>query len=196
MTRTWGAVPFVNTWGRQIRKRTLSWPELVGVLTNFRVAEDGTKADLPAWSPAIYRPGTTRGKANVEALTCLVLDYDDGRATIDEALDCWHWRPGILHTSWSHTKDRHRFRVILPLHAPVPVEDWPGVFAWADRWTRKCTNQDEIKALEDYHRATWASVIDTQCKDPGRIYYVPAIRSPDWAHYATAWRPSGQPPDP
>lgn len=46
------------------------------------------KGTLPCWTPAIYRPNSTRGTANIEAVTCLVLDFDDGTA-IDNAVAPW-----------------------------------------------------------------------------------------------------------
>tara|TARA_R110000824_G_scaffold94756_2_gene228390 strand:+ start:2617 stop:3600 length:984 start_codon:yes stop_codon:yes gene_type:complete len=185
MSSTWAAVPFRDTWDRQVRQRALSWPQLVEHLTSFTVSHKG-KGEVPAWSPTRYREGAKRGKADVLALSCLVLDYDSG-TTIQTALNSWSWRPGILHTSWSHTEDHHRFRVILPLAEPVPAEDWGGVFSWADRWTRRCTNESEIQTPEDYHRATWESTIDTKCKDTGRLYYLPAVRAEDWPRFSTAW---------
>jgi len=192
MPDTWAAVPFRNTYHREVVQRHLSWDTLAQVLTAFSIATEG-KAKVPAWSPALYKEGTTRGKANVLALSCLVLDYDTGTTTIKEAIKTWDWRPGMLHTSWSHTEDRHRFRVILPLHQPVPATDWPGVFAWADRWTRRCTNEAEIQTPEDYaQRARWESTIDVMCKDPGRIYYLPALRDAQAPHYATQWPGEGR----
>jgi len=193
--RAWGAVPFRNTWDREVRQREMSWDQLVSVLTSFRVSSDGTKKDLPAWSPTVYRPDTTRGKANVEALSCLVLDYDGG-TTIEEALAAWSWRRGILHTSWSHTEDLHKFRVILPLERPVDAADWEGVYHWADRYTRRLLNPEDVERLEDYPgKAKWESVIDTQCKDAGRIYYLPALREEGAPHYAAAWVAGDELPD-
>ena len=189
MVPGWDVVAFSSTWDTTVHQRTASWDRLVEVLTTFRT-HHGDKMALPGWSPARYTEGATRGKDGVQALSCLVLDYDDG-TTIEEALQAWQWRPGILHTSWSHTEEHHRFRVVLPLAQPVAAADWPGVFAWADRWTRRCTNEEALQVPEDYHRATWQSTIDQKCKDPGRFYFVPAVRAEDWPRVATSWRPAG-----
>lgn len=193
--QAWGAVPFKNTFDREIRQRELEWGRLCTLLTTFHVSKDGTKKALPAWSPTIYRPNTTRGKANVEALSCLVLDYDGG-TTIESALAAWGWRRGILHTSWSHTEEHHKFRVILPLAKPVAAEDWPGVFAWADRYTRRLLNPEDVVNVEDYPTmAKWESVIDVACKDAGRLYYLPALREEGAPHYAAAWVAGDDLPD-
>ena len=186
---TWDVVPFASTFDNQIRQRAADWDRLVQTLTTFKVHQ-GDKKSLQAWSPTKYKPDTTRGGAGVETLSCLVLDYDSG-TTIEAALQAWRWRPGMLHTSWSHTEDHHKFRVIMPLHEPVSPKDWPAVFAWADRWTRGCTNELDADTPESYHLAQWQSTIDPACKDPGRLYYVPSIRADDWPRYATSWHPPG-----
>ena len=188
-SRTWPVVPFAHTWDNEIRQRAATWDQLVDVLTSFSVHTAGKKR-LPAWSPALYKEGHTRGKAGVSALSCLVLDYDNG-TPIAAALDCWGWRPGILHTSYSHTEEAPRYRVILPLSEPVPAEDWPGVFAWAERWSSTLLNPEDIERPEDYHKARHRPTIDPACKDPGRVFYVPALQAEDSAHYATSWNPPG-----
>ena len=186
---TWDVVPFGNIWDNEIRQRSASWDRLVDVLTTFR-HHTGAKKEIPGWSPATYNAGTTRGRAGVRSLSCLVLDYDNG-TPIDVALDSWHWRPGILHTTWSHTIKVHKYRVILPLHRPVSVADWPAVFRWAERWTRQCVNVDQLNGPEDYPRAEYRATIDPQCKDPGRFYFVPAIPADDAPRFATSWRAGG-----
>ncbi len=112
------------------------------------------KTRLPCWSPAIYPPGTTRGLESVEAVSCLVLDYDDG-TPIDAAIAPWEGHPLLLHSSWSHSTTCPRFRVILPLREPIPATEWAGVWRWAEE------------------RAE--GEIDPACKDPSRLYLLPAI---------------------
>ena len=73
-SRTWPVVPFAHTWDNEIRQREATWHQLLGVLTSFRV-HTGDKKQIPAWSPALYKDGHTRGKAGVQALSCLVLEH-------------------------------------------------------------------------------------------------------------------------
>ena len=187
----WAVVPFANTYARTVNQRRVSWGRLVKTLTTFRVHQD--KQQVPAWSPVEYIAGSTRGSAGVRSLSCLVLDYDSGKATIEDARAAWGSWPGILHTSWSHTPEHHKFRVILPLWRPVPVEDWPGVFAWAESWTRTVSNPDHPMTPAEYERAKWIKTIDPACKDPGRIFYVPAVRADDWPQHAEWWIPKDRP---
>ena len=187
----WAVVPFPNTYARDIRQTRATWGKLVETFTTFKVRE--SKAKLPAWSPAIYKEGATRGSAGVVALSCLVLDYDNGKATIEDARAAWGAWPAILHTSWSHTAEHHKFRVILPLWAPVPAEDWPGVFRWAESWTRTTDTPGHEMSPEEYSRAAWIHTIDPACKDPGRIFYGPAVRAEDWPRHAESWVPADRP---
>ena len=187
----WAVVPFRNTYDRQIDQRHATWGRLVKTLTSFRVCDN--KLNVPAWSPAEYIAGKTRGSAGVRALSCLVLDYDSGVACIENARKAWGGWPGILHTSWSHTEEHHKFRVIMPLWRPVPAEDWPGVFAWAESWTRTTATPDKVMTDEEFRRAKWIKTIDPACKDPGRLFYVPAVRSEDWPRHAEAWIPQDRP---
>lgn len=112
------------------------------------------KLRLPCWSPAVYAPGSTRGEAGVVAVSCLVLDFDDG-TSIPEAIGPWSDWPLLVHTSWSHTPDHPRFRVVLVLDEPVPAVAWKAAWQWA-------------------HERSGGH-IDPACKDPSRLYVLPAV---------------------
>ena len=130
---------------------TKNWPEY------------HSKNELPAWSPTIYKKGSTRGAKNVVAVTCLVLDFDDG-TPFYAAADVFEQWPFLLHTSWSHTDELHKWRIILPLERPVPVENWSACFNSAlELW----------KSL----KPAGAGNPDPKCSDPCRIYYLPAKRN-------------------
>jgi hypothetical protein len=112
------------------------------------------KLRLGCWSPTVYRRHETRGAGGVDHVTCVVLDYDDG-TPIEDAMDTWEGWPLLVHTSWSHTEDHPRFRLVLPLAAPIPAMAWPRVWAWA--------------------RERSGGHIDEACKDPSRLYLLPAV---------------------
>ncbi len=113
------------------------------------------KTRLACWSPTVYRRHETRGAAGVDAVTCLVLDYDDGTG-IEEAVAAWEGWPLLVHSSWSHTEEHPRFRLVLPLAEPIPATHWPSAWAWA--------------------RDRSGGHIDEACKDPSRLYLRPAIQ--------------------
>ena len=116
-----------------------------------------TKTFLPCWSPVRCHPAATRGIPAVEAVTCLVLDYDDGTG-VEEAVAPWLDWPLAVATTWSHTAEHPRFRVSLVLDRPVPAEAWPRAWRWAAQHA--------------------AGAVDPACKDPSRLYLLPALRSP------------------
>lgn len=94
-------------------------------------ARSDPKRDLRLWSPAHYPPDSRRGSENVVHLSCVVLDYDGGTG-IDEAAAAWQDAFHIVHTTWSHTPEVPKFRLILPLAEPVRPADWRTVYEWAE----------------------------------------------------------------
>lgn len=83
----------------------------------------------PFFSMAIYKPDTTRAKENVEALSALVLDFDnteDGQLKLPEfILQLQQLKLIYLYyTTWSHTEVRHRWRLILPFEKAIATNFW------------------------------------------------------------------------
>ena len=95
-------------------------------------AKGSPKRDLRLWAPALYPPDSRRGSDNVIHISCLVLDYDKGLPAA-EALPFWEPWFHVAHSTWSHTPELQKFRVILPLAAPVRAEDWRAVWDWAEQ---------------------------------------------------------------
>lgn len=137
--------------------RDLTWERLADTLVEFRAHwgdDDASKRSAPCWSPVRYREGGRRRAADVVDVSALVLDYDDGR-TIDEAVAAWDGLARVVHTSWSHSPEAHKLRVILPLVEPVPASLWSGVYR---------------AALRDD-----GDVADPKCSDPSRLYLLPCM---------------------
>ncbi|MEQ9702549.1 MAG: hypothetical protein RLO54_32150, partial [Sandaracinaceae bacterium] len=129
-------------------------------------AYKSAKRDLRLWSPALYRPGADkRGSDNVTHVSCLVLDYDDG-TPIAEASTTWSTFFHLVYTTWSHTAEHARFRVVMPLAFSVPAEDWAAVWSWAEE------------------RAHFT--IDPSMKSPAATYALPAVPHRDWPREAYA----------
>lgn len=123
------------------------------------------KQSLAAWSPASFKE-KKRSKDLVQEVSCLVADYDDG-TEYEEALE--HWSDiaeCIMHTTWSHTKAHHKFRVILPLVKPLKRDNFHR--AW--HWLYETSEQK----------------IDKACKDPSRIFYGFSI--PTWQIPSSNWQ--------
>ncbi len=116
------------------------------------------KGSLKCWAGALNRPDTARRAENVDIVTCAVLDFDDG-TTIDEAVAPWEPWPLFVHTTLSHQSDHPRFRLVLVLDEPVPGVAWPRAWRWL--WERA------------------GGRADAACKDPSRMYLLPAALSHD-----------------
>jgi hypothetical protein len=152
---------FDNAWYNQPKPRDTTVAGLVRALTSFPVLRVDDKLALPAWSPARFRPEAQRKSANVVEVSCLVLDFDGGDP--EAALAAWSDHLVVLHTTWSHTEEEPRFRLVLPLARPVPLSRWQAAWLWA---------------------ADRALGADVACKDPARLYFRPARPRPDAPHRA------------
>ena len=138
------------------RSAVLDWPQLLSLLSRHSPAlADADKRTLPAWSPARLAEGATRSNDAVQAVSCIVLDYDDGTDS-EAAMRPWLDWPCVVHSSWSHAAELPKYRLVIPLGEPVPLRAWRWVWAWA--------------------AARAAGTIDRSCKDASRLYFLPAQR--------------------
>lgn len=119
-------------------------------LTSLRIFV--VKKHLPMWSPCIYRGG--RKKEHALYVSHLVYDVDDG--TPLEALYSFGAYRYIAHTSWSHTPELPKWRLILPLKKRIPAQEWR--YAWQ-------TGSQLWKDLV-------GTDVDPTCKNANRFYFV------------------------
>ena len=78
---------------------------------------------LPAFTTAPYKIFDTNGTTkrchnNIGDYSCLTLDYDDGY-TIEDFQKQFKDYEFYLYTSSSHSEEKHKYRVILPLEEPL-----------------------------------------------------------------------------
>jgi P4 family phage/plasmid primase-like protien len=144
-----------------------TWEEFCARLKKpeVRAGKDG-----PLFSPAIFEP-KARAKANVSALSMLALDCDHHN-TLDSDLPRWR-KLGYAYAAYTtHSHKRvtksnpnaeERFRVVLPLAAPIPPIYYPALWAWA------------------FHAS--GEKLDPSPKDASRIFYTPAKASEDAEYY-------------
>jgi hypothetical protein len=125
-----------------------TWWQLTQVLAAFKNYVQ--KDQCPLWSPYALKEGSRHENAAVSEICCLVLDFDQGTPDWSRFSELTF----IAHTTWSHTKEAPKWRVVLPLDRPVPAVLWKGV--WSDL------------------RARLAPDIDPSCKDVCRWYYLPS----------------------
>ena len=96
-------------------------------------AKREAKRDLRLWSPVLYKEGwAERGSDGVSHVSCLVLDHDRP-IRIQDAIAPFEDHFLLYHSTWSHSPEHPKFRIILPLAAPVPAAHWDKVWTWAYR---------------------------------------------------------------
>lgn len=80
------------------------------------------KACQKCFAPVSYKENRRLGE-KVEYFTCMVWDIDDGKSQYDDILKILQDADlrFIMHTSYSHTPQKHKFRVVFPLVKPIPV---------------------------------------------------------------------------
>lgn len=118
-------------------------------------SEERKEKGGPLWSPAVYTSGA-RANSNVRELTAFVADVDDGTPTA--VLEAHLKKLGlefVLHSTHSTTEDCPKYRIVVPLSAPVPASEWSAVWP--------AFNQQLVLGHSD-----------AACKDPARAYYLPS----------------------
>lgn len=71
-------------------------------------------------------PNTVRRcKGNVVGITGIVLDVDEAM-TIEEAMTMLEPIEYVLYTTFRHTKERHKFRIVIPFKRPLLAPDIAG----------------------------------------------------------------------
>ena len=163
---SWPVSLFSSARDNRPRGRDLSYGLLSDMLTSWHNCP--TKSQLPAWSPVRYPPGARRSKRAVDVVSCLVFDVDDGMP-IEAAAECWRGADHsfLLHTSWSHSAEHPKFRIVLPLLEYVPALQWGrGWRAGLALWRDVCGDE-------------WSP--DPACSDASRLYYLPGGASSETA---------------
>lgn len=151
---------FRNVYDNRPKRLSLDLAGLYRLLTTW-APQPLAKERAPCWSPACYPPGVKRRKADVESVSCLVFDCDDG-TPYTSAMDAFNGWTQIGHTSWSHTDYTPHWRLILPLAKPIQAHDWPAAFEAAlDLWAA---------------RMPASSLPDKRCRDSSRLFFLPIHR--------------------
>ncbi|WP_053076613.1 DUF927 domain-containing protein [Caenimonas sp. SL110] len=151
---------FRNAKDNNPQQRSMTWTEIKKQFFSrhhIREVKDG-----PTYSPVSYKPGGKRGVAGVEAVYCAVFDVEH-HGSFDAIAQKLYGYAYVAHSSHSHTLADPRFRIVLPLDAPVAADDWPPAWAKLNQWL--------------------GDVNDRSTKDASRIYYLPSRPSSSKDHF-------------
>lgn len=90
------------------------------------------KQDLRLWAPLRFADGQKREDAHVVHVSCMVLDFDrmngPGLPTPESLQDAFSAYFHVAHSTWSHTPERPKLRLVLPLSAPIVGADFDKVW--------------------------------------------------------------------
>jgi len=165
---------FRNVYDNRPRQQELDYGQLCGLLTRWQPPREN-KTRTPCWSPARYPRGARRRKRDVQSVSLLVFDCDDG-TPVEAAQAAFSGWSHIGHTSWSHTVEAPKWRLILPLAEPIPGPHWPSAFAAA------------LRMWSTFMPA--GSRPDRRCRDSSRLFFLPVWRADQ--DDRVAWAASGE----
>lgn len=138
---------------------------------SVRDAQKDGKGIIPG---EFTKPGT-RGKSDLKARHFLVLDLDDSFYTFEQLTKALKGFECIIHTSYSHSEGRGKYRVFILFDAPV-TEDIAGTCG----------------RMLDYFSTILGKHIDDKCWTPNQLYFTPSC-PPDAVHLYRHQHLSGEP---
>jgi hypothetical protein len=100
-------------------------------------------------------PSDKRSNQNVESVSALVFDIDDSNGyTFEDVVALTSDYFGILHTTWSHTAQKPRYRLVIHLKTEIPAREF-----------------SKIRNAFLFFNPELATIVDPACSDISRAYY-------------------------
>ncbi len=115
-----------------------------------KAAKDGI-----AWIPcSAHDQKGRRAQSNMKEAHLLILDIDNG-LSLDTVKQTISGIEAAIHSSFSHTPEHPKWRVVMPLKEPIPASDLAKLF--------------------DHFQERFGGELDASCgHDSARLYYLPA----------------------
>jgi len=98
-----------------------------------------------------------RALPRVEQVHALILDFDEGDTTIRQAANLLPGVRGVTYTTFRHTPEHPKLRVIFTLSRPVDADEYSRVWVWV---------ADKIARAK--------RVLDESTRDASRFWYLPS----------------------
>jgi RecA-family ATPase len=116
---------------------------------------ESNQKDTLLIGPYKLGPAQKRANQNIESISALVFDIDQPRGyTFDDIIALTSDYFGVVHTTWSHTLEHPRYRVVIHLREEISAADFAAV-------------RDNFL----FFNSELASIVDTACSDISRAYY-------------------------
>ncbi len=149
---TWGA--FAKSLQNPVERGKLALKKYLNADKEIKDKQKNGKA----WHPAVFKRDSKRHEENVIALHSFVADVDGKKIqTVNfkneftEKLSKYAY---AYHTSYSHSLEQEKWRVIIPFSEAVPQKKWPEVYA--------------------YFQKIFGDKIDPACNYPTCLFYLPS----------------------
>lgn len=139
---------------KHLRKGTLTLAEYqAGSDKERKTEKDGT-----GWIPcSVLDQGGRRNQENMGQTHLLVLDIDTGMG-LDDVKIRINGYEAVIHSTYSHSPEKPKWRVVLPLLTPIPAGD--------------------VGAIFDHFQERFDGLLDASCgHDSSRLFYLPACPS-------------------
>ncbi|MBT4837325.1 MAG: hypothetical protein HON94_08265, partial [Methylococcales bacterium] len=110
-----------------------------------------------AWIPAKFQSDGTRSDKNVETISAFVADLDNKSGPVvteDSIRNTLKSITYATHTSYSHSLDKPKWRVIIPFSQPCSIDRFPAVF--------------------EYFQSLFEGTLDCSCRNPSHLFYLPS----------------------
>jgi RecA-family ATPase len=132
---------------------TLDWDSFCNIL---KEGFESPVKDTALFGPYKLKENTTRGNANVEEISLLVFDIDDPQSkSLDDIKVLIKKYDCVIHTTWSHTNENPRYRLIIRLKSKVSPLDY-----------------DLVRKGFIFFNAELSNLFDKACSDIARAYYL------------------------
>ncbi len=116
---------------------------------------ESSQKDTLLVGPYKLGPEERRANQNIESVSALVFDIDNPNGyDFDDIVALTSGYFGILHTTWSHSADAPRYRLVVHLKAEIPAREFAVV-------------RDNFL----FFNSELASIVDKACSDISRAYY-------------------------
>ncbi len=122
---------YENKTSRKGSQVTMGWASWVPDLTTYhrRKSKDGTAIVL-----GLIPDGERRAKKNVQSVHAIGIDVEHKtEEQIEAALAILEPYEYVVYTTYSHTDEEPRYRIVVPFADPVDPKDWPDVWAGVNR---------------------------------------------------------------
>jgi hypothetical protein len=147
MPAIWLSPSLYEPRGRQL---ALTWELFAVRASNPRPAK--SKEGLARWAPVEFRGGHRR-LAGVLRAHAVVVDVDDG-SSLQKITDAFRQLYIIVHSTFSATAEKPRWRVIFPLDRPVDGEGYDRVYRWLAMRLEEAGAKPDFGARDASH--AWA----------------------------------------